>query len=934
MTETQIAAIRELWSRKDQITNPAQWAAIEELYKRVSGGALKGEDFVAASKRRTAAQHPGAIPGDQVNLPRQATVNEEGVAFSAGIPVGIVENVAALGSMAIDFHPANIAYKAATGKKLTSMPATEAVTRGADYVHDAIISPFVGDDADVDVAKAGGRTLGGFIDLPIGKALGAAGDVAKVVDDATPVSPQKPRMSAAEVAEYLRKQEAEKAAQAPTSPQPAPSKPKLSAAETKQYLAQQAKEELARRGYTPAPDGAISDAEVAKYKAQHEAKLAAEEAQKKVARSAAESRAMGMKLSKEEKAAIAAGEELPPIEEPTGQGAFFDEAGDLRVAGDGPRPQPGKVSLASEWFEPISRRLRRMGNVGPRLANALDRVHKDEVRASAKPIEFIERRLAPLSKQEQLQVRDILSGTIKKGSAEFDAVSKEAKGVARRLRVMLDDVLNRAKEAGVKGPDGEEVGFIEDYFPSGERKGTSEYRSDRGEAGAFSAYLQKSRGEDVTYSDDVTGVLTDYFRIGNRKIAETQMFGDNIPNTIERIVKMAELKGVDDDPEYIRQALDAVFRGPTKEISQAERKVIGGIRNFATGTKMMKSAVLNAAQPTYAMTVAGGKVTQRAIKRLKDPKARAVAYKMVRDSGAYVDTLTSSLRSAGDEPLHEFAAFTMKRFGMDFTEGQNRFFAAVLGDEMAQDFLGRLKGTTDMRQQAILRRDLEGLGVDVDAALKNGDLSYDDRINAMLSFSERTQHAQTRESLPVRWLSSPWAQVYTQFKKYGFKQIWREYDDIVRRAITEGNEEILTNAVPSLRDKAAFAGKVAGSVGKSALRIGVPSTMVYWAAQQVREFIRDPFLREDNPGIMEQAINAAATAFAVDSIVSLATDTRRHGAASALTRNAGMETIDQTTRLGAKFVSGNGDLDDIPAHVGRTLPLVKPITDEVQNILP
>jgi hypothetical protein len=148
-----------------------------------------GAELVARTRAATAAANPASIPGDSVNLPRQATTNEEGLAFTAGIGVGAVENLAALAAMGVDVTAdvltAGPARRALNGGPATApLPLTQKVTQGADWLQKRITEAVLGEGVDTEVAGAGGRLVGGFVDVPIGRALGVGADVARTVPPA------------------------------------------------------------------------------------------------------------------------------------------------------------------------------------------------------------------------------------------------------------------------------------------------------------------------------------------------------------------------------------------------------------------------------------------------------------------------------------------------------------------------------------------------------------------------------------------------------------------------------------------------------------------------------------------------------------------------------------------------------------------------------
>lgn len=471
----------------------------------------------------------------------------------------------------------------------------------------------------------------------------------------------------------------------------------------------------------------------------------------------------------------------------------------------------GFKALYSGSLEESGTTISRFGETGKQLAQTLRAIRDDAEREAGTYVADLRKSLSNLT---TLDEKANLVEVLDKGAAP---VSRNVAEIAAKERAKLNAIADRATEASleIRNPvTGAKVPFTprQNFFPhTGTRSLEEIARDPRARAKAVQT-IQKQEGTSLEEAGKIFDAMVKNSRgrYGHLEVARLYDFGDYDKNPLtalstyysralrrlneaerlgagnEKAYEAAELIGQqfgDRAKDFAKTLVDRMTGRETLGLGGKIATDIGGtVRGFEAATKLGQAVIANSSQTALTAVVAGVKNTARAVKAAMTKEGQEFALK----SGA---TLSSTLHDfmreavgAGGRSLGERAGETvLKATGFLAVEKANRAIAANAGRFYAQDafekILSNPKSRSAINNSVMLRR----MGVDLDAALKRGELSETDLLKAGQSIVQRTQFKTDPTELPLFW-SSPAGKIVTQFKSFAFRSGKLLKDDVLKPA--------------------------------------------------------------------------------------------------------------------------------------------------------
>lgn len=444
-------------------------------------------------------------------------------------------------------------------------------------------------------------------------------------------------------------------------------------------------------------------------------------------------------------------------------------------------------AVKDRWLTTATTALRRSGRVGEEIANKLEVVQRDSVQMASRPVEAL-KALRRLADDEKEQFIDLLEGKIDAGQT-----TARVRNLATVHRHFLNEFGAKAEQAGLqlRLADGTVVPFArrDDYFPH--------IRPDDPDAPIFVGANEMKPGErvgsleharegDAPFLRDPLAALATYYSGAARKLAEVKHFGPDIPKAVREYTERATAGG--EAPEFISEAMTQTLGGGPRP-NAAMRGLASDLMNAQVMLKLPTAVIGNATQTAYTIAKAGFRNTAGALMDLakskitNDPQLldEAIA------SGATLESLVNELVAGRHtDLLARGARGVLRASGFLGVESFNRLLAAQAGIRTAEQLANVAKGAkslpwygvTGARDRAV--RDLQKMGVDVDAFKTTGQLTPQDKMNAGYYMSHKTQFGTRHEDLPLGFTSSPTAKVLMQFKGFSFKSAKFIKDELVK----------------------------------------------------------------------------------------------------------------------------------------------------------
>lgn len=271
------------------------------------------------------------------------------------------------------------------------------------------------------------------------------------------------------------------------------------------------------------------------------------------------------------------------------------------------------------------------------------------------------------------------------------------------------------------------------------------------------------------YDPDPARVLPMHVAGASIRLAQVAELGQDNQVVNREIKRIADAGG---NPDFVRRAVDNII-GWANAADEKDHRVsrwLRAIQGFKLGLAAIPNStqgVLNGLLAADLPSVAAG--LQAATRRS--------GWRFAIEAGATIDPiLHESVRElvAGNRVLEHYLRAT----GFAATERANRVLAANIGAVYAQRMLGRLRvNPTHKRAQRALT---ELIGREAtQAAIRRGSLTADDVLMAAKRFSDLTQFRSRPQDLP-EFASTPWGQVFFQFKSFAYNQTRLLHRSVVR----------------------------------------------------------------------------------------------------------------------------------------------------------
>ncbi len=259
------------------------------------------------------------------------------------------------------------------------------------------------------------------------------------------------------------------------------------------------------------------------------------------------------------------------------------------------------------------------------------------------------------------------------------------------------------------------------------------------------------------YETDLVGVLTDYYKSSERRLANIREFGVRDELIQESLRKI----GLEGGNANFAAHVMADITGNTVRNNGIQKW--SSIIRASNIPLLAMSQMINLSQSASTILRTSVFATSKAI--FDTMFSSKVTREFALRSGATLDSVSSEMaRHLGGD---RYGAKMLRWSGFNFTERINRTIAASAGKNYAENLAGKLlKGK---RSAKGARHELTRLGLDPDQIIAKGGLDFDDLKRAAQTVSNDSQFRSRVTDLPL-WWSSPEGKVVTQFKNFAFNQ--------------------------------------------------------------------------------------------------------------------------------------------------------------------
>jgi len=278
--------------------------------------------------------------------------------------------------------------------------------------------------------------------------------------------------------------------------------------------------------------------------------------------------------------------------------------------------------------------------------------------------------------------------------------------------------------------------------------------------------LEYSRQVDLPFYDpDPARVLPSFVTTQAKRLTEIERFGQE-NEEINKLINKIRIEGGDAD--FARKAVDRIMNiindnSPSVKVSQL-------LRTWQ-GFKLGLSAIPNASQGVLnSLLAADLRATFVGVSSIFKKYGKRLGL----ESGATLDSvIQETIKNVGSN--NQFLSKFLKTVGFTVTERFNRIIAANAGADYGKRLFNvLLKNSTNKRA----RRFLGQMGIDVETALKRGNLDGDDILLIAKKFTNLTQFRSRPQDLPL-FASSEAGKVFFQFKNFIYGQTRLVYRETV-----------------------------------------------------------------------------------------------------------------------------------------------------------
>ena len=481
-----------------------------------------------------------------------------------------------------------------------------------------------------------------------------------------------------------------------------------------------------------------------------------------------------------------------------------------------------RLLRAASTFEESTKTFARMGSEGSLFGNALKRNRNNIDIERGGAVDELNQIIKGLKKPEQEAIVDLLNA----GSTRRVISPKAATGYAA-LKARIKSLGERAREAGITITNPldpkQEIPFqlLDNYFPHYLENNalaamqTSPLRRSRiiqsimgqenirlakagkplieiGEAERRFRYMiagirknkapfEYSRTYNLPGWDrDLNRVLNRYYETAYTRIRQAEAFGAK-GEGLDTIVGLIRRRFGDESAAFAEQAGRRALKIERLDFGAATAESVGRyLRGWQAFTKLGQAVIANSSQLTLTAIQTGPWRTLRAAYKYgTDVEAQRQA---VRSGAVLHSVFEDMMQNAGKAPqvsTQKLGRFTLKWSGFLSVERANRGIASVAGAHFAEDTFRKIILNKTHRRVDVWKAHLRKLGVDLDTALKTGELSADDLAKAGQNIVNRTQFRIDSTELPLFW-TGPLGKTVTQFKSFGFKAGQAMKDDVLK----------------------------------------------------------------------------------------------------------------------------------------------------------
>jgi hypothetical protein len=278
------------------------------------------------------------------------------------------------------------------------------------------------------------------------------------------------------------------------------------------------------------------------------------------------------------------------------------------------------------------------------------------------------------------------------------------------------------------------------------------------------------------FDRDPVSVLAKYYQESLLRVNQVEQLGNKASGGKSLVARIGERFGKDAG-EFADTALQRALGTESYNPS-----IIDNLRGFQAMLKLGQAVIANASQTTLTAIEVGPLKTMQALGRAFTKEGRRDALQ----SGVLLQSVYEQLirgSGVGTEVLGtKLARGVLKGTGFLAVEKANRMIAANAGILFAEDLFRKLATQRLHKRAGAWRSHLEKMGVNVDEALKIGELSREDLLKSAQSITNRTQFRIDSTELPLFW-TSPLGRTLTQFKSFGFKSGQFAKNDILKPAL-------------------------------------------------------------------------------------------------------------------------------------------------------
>lgn len=432
--------------------------------------------------------------------------------------------------------------------------------------------------------------------------------------------------------------------------------------------------------------------------------------------------------------------------------------------------------------------LRKAGNVirdqgvsGNRLMDKIDRFFNLSERRAGDRVADLERLTAGLTKAQMDEVRRVLDFGV-------PASSDEVLGVANSLKAHLDDIAKQASDLGeLTRRDGKWIPFSprESFFPhlikkdeivkdfEKIRKGLVDEKTNElaaqqalrdflnthtSQKNASLSHAREINLPEKYYETDLVGVLTDYFRSAEKRLANIREFGVRDEKALGLFKNIAEEGG------NANFAIHVVKDITGNTVRNAGMQKLSSMVRASNIPLLAMSQIINLSQSASTALRTSNRATAKAIFDTMFSPRQSKEFAL--RAGATLDSVSSEMaRHLGGD---KWGAKMLRYSGFNFTERINRTIAASAGKNYAESLAGKLLKTPKKAHKGV-RNELTRLGIDPEDVIRKGGLDLEDLKSAAQQVSNDSQFRSRVTDLPL-WWSSPEGKVVTQFKNFAFNQ--------------------------------------------------------------------------------------------------------------------------------------------------------------------